>query len=289
MLTTARDISFVLSGGTSNLDPNLSLGGDPSSAPIPSGVLNNLFDDISSAETNSGVEDYRCFYIFNDGETAVWDLKIWTEVETIGGAFIEIGIRSFDEKQRITILGANGGSLTLSYKNRPFTTNYNSDTGAWALAIQESLLNLTVSDESEEKIFRNVLVLGTNTSSGVLFDILWSNKDGKQNLETISHIYDENGEITGNSLTSSGTVSVLINVIQNGEPINSIADNIDVDTTPPGGVGFFTASVSSPLILPKLSPGEGFPIWIKRTVGAGTEASQLDSITLRMSAQSLEI
>lgn len=280
MLTTASDISFVLSGGTSNLDPNSSIGGGPSSAPIPSGVLNNLFDDVSSGETNSGIEDYRCFYIFNDGETTVWNLKLWTDVETTGGAFIEIGTRSFNEKQRISILGSNGGSVVLSYRGREFTTFYNSDAGTWALDIKEKLLELTVSDDSDEKIFRDLNVLGTLTSSGFLFDISWLNKDGEQNLEKIV--------LVNNFLTPLESTSVIVSTIQNGEPINTISDNIEVDTTPPGGVNFYTASVTSPISLPRLAPTEGFPLWIKRVVPAGTQASQLDSITFRMSAQSME-
>ena len=67
MAVVSGDIVYFMSGGSGNSNPNNSIGGDPSSSPI-SGLVNNLFDNISPEETTAGKTDYRCFYIFNSYE-----------------------------------------------------------------------------------------------------------------------------------------------------------------------------------------------------------------------------
>jgi len=59
------DLLFLYSGGATNADPNASLGGVKSSHVVPSNVLENLFDEVSLAEREVGMIDYRCFYIEN--------------------------------------------------------------------------------------------------------------------------------------------------------------------------------------------------------------------------------
>lgn len=64
------DIKRYLSGGSSNTDPNLSLGDEVSSTEVSSTPLNNLFDNVTAAERTSGIEDYRCLYIKNEHPTS---------------------------------------------------------------------------------------------------------------------------------------------------------------------------------------------------------------------------
>jgi hypothetical protein len=86
------DITFVLSGGSSNANPYLSLGGDPSGYPI-SGTLNNLFDNVTMEEATAGDMDYRCIYVFNDHTTdALYETRIYLENQVSGGSTIEIGV-----------------------------------------------------------------------------------------------------------------------------------------------------------------------------------------------------
>jgi hypothetical protein len=63
------DLVAYLSGGSSNTDPNLALGDDMSSTVVSLTPLNNLFDNVSSAERASGTVEYRCFYIKNEHST----------------------------------------------------------------------------------------------------------------------------------------------------------------------------------------------------------------------------
>ena len=281
MLTTASNISFVLSGGASNINPNNSLGGDPSSTSINGGLLNNLFDDVASYESENGNEDYRCIYLFNDGETTVWDMKLWADSITEGNVQIKLGIESSNEKQRITIIGATGGILELQYKDRSFSSDYNSNTTVWASNIETSISNVTVSDVSTEKIFKKVSVEGRNLGSDkLIFDITWSGKDGKRNFDNI--------EIIGSELVLEPNGSVLVTVEQQGSPINTLA-NETIETSPPGGVVFFDTNETSPIVIARLDPSDGFPIWIKRIIPSQTVASVEDKFTIQMVAQSLEV
>ena len=281
MLTTASNISFVLSGGASNINPNNSLGGDPSSTSINGGLLNNLFDDVASYESENGNEDYRCIYVFNDGETTVWDMKLWADSITEGNVQIKLGIESSNEKQRITIIGATGGILELQYKDRSFSSDYNSNTTVWASNIETSISNVTVSDVSTEKIFKKVSVEGRNLGSDkLIFDITWSGKDGKRNFDNI--------EIIGSELVLEPNGSVLVTVEQQGSPIYTLA-NETIETSPPGGVVFFDTNETSPIVIARLDPSDGFPIWIKRIIPSQTVASVEDKFTIQMVAQSLEV
>lgn len=284
MTTSANDISIVLSGGTSNILPNFSLGGDPSSSPIPSGVLNNIFDDVSSSQALNGSEEYRCIYIFNDGDTTIWSIKISINNSATGGSTMQLGLSENNESQRISIVGTmTGGQLVIAYKDRTITLPYNSDLGTMAINLQTELQNLTISNVSEEKFFKQLTVTAQVAANNtVIFDIRWSGKDSKRNFDKLELATN------GNQLTPLGNVSVNFSVNREGSPINTIAGNISVENNPPGGVNFYEASSTVPITLPFLSPNEGFPLWIKRIVPAGSTSLENDGFTLRFSAESLE-
>ena len=61
MAIVSGDIVYRLSGGASNSDPSLSIGGAKSSVSAGS----NLFDALTSAEAAAGDIEYRCFYVHN--------------------------------------------------------------------------------------------------------------------------------------------------------------------------------------------------------------------------------
>lgn len=75
MVLADSDIKIYLSGGASNTDPNLSLGGARSNTELVDGTvtadggLNNLFDPVTEAEALGGDQEYRCFYIKNTSTT----------------------------------------------------------------------------------------------------------------------------------------------------------------------------------------------------------------------------
>lgn len=276
-LTTGTDISIVLSGGTNNLDPNLSLGGSPSAAPITDNALNNLFDDVLPAESTAGIEDYRCIYFFNDGETTIFNLNVFIDEDFEDGATMEIGVLDQDETQRIQITGTpTGGNLVLSYEGVEFTSVYNANLGEWSVSLQNTLNSLT--DEEDEVLLRNVLVTGQNTGSSLIFDILFTDQDGSKDHELIA--------LVDNNLTPD--LEVVISTLQEGSPVNTVAPEIASEIIPPGQVTFFASSEHDPVIVPKLRPGEGFPIWFHRTVDPGTIAVANDGFRLKFTAESLD-
>lgn len=279
-ITNSSDISVVLSGGTTNISVNNSLGGEPSSAPITSGNINNLFDDVAPRETEEGHEDYRCIYFFNDGETSVFLINLWILDDFLGGSTIELGIEQRNEIQRITLDNATvtGGSLTFSYRGQNFISNFDSDLGAWATELQSTLNGLT--DGAGARLLTEVNVsaqaIGTDR---IIFDINFNGSDGARNHDAII--------IESNNLTPS-VVESSVSTPQEGSPINTVAVSIGLETTPPGGIGFFAPSESSPISIPRLDPEDGFPLWIKRTTVAGTSAKEQDGFSLRFAAETLE-
>lgn len=276
MVTKAGQISLVFSGGSTNLNPNNSLGGDPSSTPVTTNIINNIFDDVSPEQSKDGHEDYRCVYLFNDGDTTIYSVKIWTPNIPSEGVSIQLGTSYRDETQRITISGgvASGGNLTLSYLGTPFTTNYNSDLGAWSNQIQNLLNNLL--DGNGKNYFNDVVVIAQTAGSGtIIFDVKFSGLDGKRSHDKFA--------VVSNNLTPS--LNVLVSIPQIGAPINTIAPEINNETTPPGGVVFSDTSVA-PIQFPRLDPSDGIPIWFKRTVSSGADPVENDQFTMSFSAQS---
>ncbi len=82
----ASDIQYRLSGGAANTDPDASLGGAMSTVGgglITTAVLNNLFDDVTGAEGDTGDTEYRCIYIKNNhGSLTLSNTVIWIATET---------------------------------------------------------------------------------------------------------------------------------------------------------------------------------------------------------------
>lgn len=277
MAVTATDLSLVLSGGTNNLNPNLSLGGGPSSLRVSNNNLNNLFSDITPDESEAGKEDYRCLYFFNDGDDFVYNVQLWMQNQTEGGSDIQIGLQIQDEIQRITISGAvlTGGSFEITYENIPVSSSYNSDLGTWATDLQNNLRSIT-NDEGHQ-LLEDVVVSAQSVGSTVIFDISFAGQNAKRNHDSIT--------ISGNNLVPS--VNITAATIQQGAPINTVAPTLEVDTTPPGGVSFFIPTEATPLSVPNLGPAEGFPIWFKRITVEGATALADDSFSMRIRMQSL--
>ncbi len=248
----ASKVSFVYSGGGSNIFPEKSLGGSPSAFPIQLG-LNNLFDDSFS----SGIlrqNDYCCFYVFNDNDSTYRDAVIWVESQTDGGADIQLGLRTAVEKQKIIIeaIAVTGGSLTMDVGGCEFTFSYSSDITVWASNLKSALItscSLTNAD-----------VVGSTFDSGptelFIFEITF---------DTTNSAYDLI-EFVSSTLTGSGILTPAIQRIVAGGPINEIAAAIGNKNTIPAGVSFGLTNRSMPTSVGTLKSNEGFPVWVKRTI-----------------------
>jgi hypothetical protein len=81
------DLATRYSGGASNSNGNLSLGGVKSSNAFATNVLNALFDDVSGAEAAAGDVEYRGFYYHNGHGTLSWESPVyWIDSLTSSGS-----------------------------------------------------------------------------------------------------------------------------------------------------------------------------------------------------------
>jgi hypothetical protein len=96
MPIAASDIKYYLSGGASNSDPNAALGGAISSTQFVDATLNNLFDNVSGAESSAGDTEYRCIYVKNTHATlTLQSAKVYINTNTPSAdSAAEIGLGS---------------------------------------------------------------------------------------------------------------------------------------------------------------------------------------------------
>lgn len=88
----ASDIKFYLSGGGANSDADASIGGAISTTEVVS-TLNGLFDQVSSAETSAGHEDYRCIYVKNThGSLGLEAAVAWISANVSADVTFTIGL-----------------------------------------------------------------------------------------------------------------------------------------------------------------------------------------------------
>lgn len=100
MSIVTSDIQLVLSGGSANTSASASIGGarsqvDPGGI-ITSGLLNNLWLDVASAESAAGSVKYRCVYIRNINVATTWtNPKVWiSALTTSADDEVDIGLGS---------------------------------------------------------------------------------------------------------------------------------------------------------------------------------------------------
>jgi hypothetical protein len=275
---------FVLSGGSSNVEPDKALGGDPSDTAITNNSINNLFDDLTTTDTDEGSEDYRCFYIFNDGTIPLYNLRLWIYEDFAVSSSLELGVKLQDETQRITLIGPvtptrtppTSGFFVFSYDGKTITSSWRENLNTWAAELQASLLALT--DDDDEPYFSSVSVNAQVVNiSTIIFDIVFSQLDGKRRHSLF--------QVEQNVLLP--TTEIAISYLQAGYPINVIAPTINVETTTPGGVDFYAPTENSPIVFPRLSPGDGVPVWVRRTTAAGSVARSSDGFSLRILADEI--
>jgi len=74
----ASNCFFHLTGGASNSDPDASLGGTGSSERLNTTALNNLFDNVSPPEIESGdLTEYRAIDLVNEGDAEAHNVSFY--------------------------------------------------------------------------------------------------------------------------------------------------------------------------------------------------------------------
>lgn len=272
MPISASDIQYVFSGGTYNSDPSESLGGDPSLRVIW-GTNNNLFDDITPNEAADGATDYRCFYIVNNHATdAFYDTRLFIESDITGGADIQIGIAKDTDVQQVVVSGiSEGGSLTLAYEGTSVVMNWNLQLSQWAKNLQDALNAL----ESLDGVIVNASEYPNNGSTRDMTRVFEVRYEGNSNYR-----YHTLLTLVSNNIVGSPTVQII--KLKNGCPINSIAAKVDGVTIEPYGITWSNPTPEDPILIGTLQAGDQCPVWIARTVAAGTGPQASDGLTLQV-------
>lgn len=263
---SAPDISFLLSGGSSNANPDLSLGGSPSTRPVV-GNLNSLFRDVTPEEATSGSVEYRCFYVLNSSESeTLYGAAVQTSAQTTGGAFADLGVSRATESQRIEISGSpTSGAAAFRLGEVAFSGTWSGSAESFRATLASSLASVALDG----------IAVAHSSGSTDVFQLSFSGS-----LDNKSHPLVE---LMTNSLSGAGAVSVSISRATAGSPINTVAPVIPTPSTPPAGVTFLPTSNFSKISIGNLGPGDSMPVWIRRTTPAGTEFKENDSVTVRLS------
>lgn len=253
------DFTLVLSGGSTNVIANNSIGGNPSSESV-SDEVGNLFGDLTTEQLSAGTEDYRCIYIFNDGDAVAYSVTVFIVSEITGGSEIFIGIPNpTNEIQRINITNGTlvtGGFFNISYNGFSIQTAWDADEFVWSQNLKNSLMSLSDID--------SVVVTPIISANDIIFEINFNGLGSNKSHDLL--------EITQNGLTGVST-DFIISRVFSGSPINTIAAEIGFSTNPPGNVTFSKATSETPIEVGTLLSGEGFPLWFKRATAAGVEYS----------------
>jgi hypothetical protein len=92
MAVRPADIRFYYTGGATNSDPALSIGGAASSVEIVGGAP--LFDDVTGYESLTGNVAYRCFAVKNIGTQSWLQVKVHVASNTVGDDTISIAVET---------------------------------------------------------------------------------------------------------------------------------------------------------------------------------------------------
>lgn len=147
----AADIQWRLSGGAGNANVNASLGGIMSTTALADATNNNLFDDVSGAESQAGDIEYRGFYVRNNhGTLTLQDARIYISAATTS-ADTEFDIAVAAEAMNVdmaTIADESTAPATVSF-TRPTTytggLQLNAATGLTAGSRRGAWIRRTVS------------------------------------------------------------------------------------------------------------------------------------------------
>lgn len=268
MAIQVSDIEFFLSGGPNNSNPNLSVGGRPSSI-ILLGTKNNLFADIANEQATNGRTDHRCFYVKNTSASEIlYNSEIHLEDQASGGSFVELGIKRSTELQKVVVSGAvTSGTLTLIYDSEELVVPWGASAGSFEASLQSLLGSVAPG-----------VVVSTNLQGSIYtFSVSFAGDSDNRSHPIL--------RVSNNSLVGPSTPVVSVSRAMEGSPINSVAPILSVETVPPSGVNFQETGSESRISLGTLHPGDSAPVWVRRTTSPGTEYLENDGFTFRISGR----
>lgn len=248
--------SIVFSGGPDNDSPDFSLGGDPSAHPVPKAPPNNLFANVTSEQSDTGLTNYICLYIFNDSGRDLNPVEISIKSQPQESEIL-LGISKASERQKVVIEGLIPvvGSVRLRYETGvEYTWQFLPSMSDMSAALQGWLRIADPIGSHVVNFFQNPQEKG--------FIIQW--RDFR---------YHDVIQVVNRDLPI-GAGFELTRVVS-GTPINTISPQIAVGAAP-NFVEFASDSVN----VGYLKDGEGFPVWIRREIPEGSTSIRSDGFQI---------
>lgn len=268
-ILTASDIVFFMSGGPSNKDPLLCLGGYPSNYEV-SGGINGLFSNIDAKAASSGMTDYRCFYVANKNmDSALYEASIHIDFEDDVEARVNLGVVKNTESQVISVSGGVFfGSVLLSFESEQFTVTWGGSPNSFAASLTIALASIGL---------KGAQVARSSASNSHKFSITFRGV-----LDNKVHPLIQ---LISNDLEGPSKPSVSISRQTGGRPINSVAPILATPEVAPHNVTFVQTSPDSKLVIGTLSPGDYAPVWMRRITPQGVSYQKGSRVVLRVSGR----
>lgn len=261
---TVEDIEFR---GSSHSVGDIDNLGGTTGAVLPIPPLDNLFDDVDGKASRRGLTDYRCIYVRNKHATeTLRNVRIFIESQRDGGAQIELGVKLRNEIQKVIITGGKPNeedSMTLFIHDYlpSFTVEYDPNITKWVGNFQTEIRAVDRLTDTRVTVASNI--------AGTVFTVSFVGQVENHQLPLISVISND---------LDNAFINVLADVI--GSPVGTIAPTISSETEPPPGIDFMLALRGNPLKLGDFKPKQGVPLWVKRTIPAGSLAKIKDNFVL---------
>lgn len=277
MTISSNDIKLFFSGGLTNNDPDLCLGGEMSTTFF---TTDRLFDYVSGDQTSSGYTDYRCVYYHNLSNTdTLYNAKVFISNEVVGGSDVLIGLEINNDRQDVYITNATSvasGTFTLMFydyitdSDIQFTVTQNANINIWASNFQTSIRSITGLED--------VIVSGSYIGSTAYFQVSFNGTAAYRYFETMQFVNFSQSFIDVNA-------NLTVQKIIDGGPKLKTALEIGNETTSPTNVVFQSTSLTSPIFVGDLRPNEYFAIWIKRVVASNTSPQENDGFTIKLKGE----
>lgn len=116
----AAILKMHLTGGASNADPNLSLGGVSSSVELSATALNSLFDNVSADEASAGDTEYRAMDVKNSGDASAVGVQVFMNPDTTSASTeLDFGVEASPLGSTLSIANESAApaSVTFSHYN----------------------------------------------------------------------------------------------------------------------------------------------------------------------------
>lgn len=262
-------VKFYLSGGASNADPNLSLGGVMSSVEIDFlDPQDNLFDDVLSDNALNGHTDYRCFYIMNVSDVTVTDLVVVIDSQVSGGSDVVMGDDLLSDQQAMQISGTPDltSNPSVLFNVPGWGVSFQADYGISGIAADDiaTFASNIQALMTEQPDFLGVTVSAIDDTTMIL---TFSGFPFNHLMPLI--------DIMNNTLGGGATINVTKQ--QDGGPVLVTAETIPNEIVTPS----VTLGLTS-LAIGTLKSGEYLPVWVKRMTPPNSAALLSDNFILSL-------